>query len=73
LPSREQSDCHQKIADLKKKFAESRETLMKVSGISLTKEEQRNKFESLKQQLALKRELLQRYKHSCPIDNQLSA
>lgn len=69
VPNREQSDCHQKISDLKKKFVESRDQLMKIPGINLTREAQREKFESLKQQLTLKRDLLQRYKHSCPIDN----
>ena len=68
--NREQSDCHQKIAELKKKFANSRENLKKIEGISLTKEEQLKKYEALDKQLTLKRELLLKYKNSCPIENQ---
>ena len=68
LANREQGDCHEKITELKKKFQKSRDLINKVNGISLTKEDQIKKYESLNKQLSMKKELLLRYKNYCPID-----
>lgn len=64
----QQNDCHEKILELKKKIQKSREQVVKVNGISLTKEDQIKKFEALDKQLSMKKELLLRYKNRCPID-----
>ncbi|RWS08973.1 mediator of RNA polymerase II transcription subunit 9-like protein [Dinothrombium tinctorium] len=66
--NREQSDCHQKMLNLKEKFQKCRDVIGRVEGIDFRKEEQLSKFEAFKEQLVMKRELLLRYKHCCPID-----
>lgn len=66
--NRDQQDCHQKIQSLKEKFEKCREQIMKVHGISLTRDEQLKRLEGLNKQLIMKKELLNRYKHACPID-----
>lgn len=60
-------DYHQKIQILKEKFEKCREHINKLHGIELTKEEQLKKVEVLGDQLKVKRQLLLRYKHHCPI------
>lgn len=65
---RENHDYYQKIQVLKDKFEKCRDQVNKVHGIELTKEDQLKKMEGLSKQLVMKRELLQRYKNSCPID-----
>lgn len=67
--SREQHDYYQKIQSLKERYEKFREQVNKIQGIELTKEEQLKRVDTLSKQLVMKRELLLRYRHNCPIDS----
>jgi mediator of RNA polymerase II transcription subunit 9 len=50
------------------RFNECRQQLLKMPGIGVTKEEQIKSLDALRQQLILKKQLLMKYKNSCPFD-----
>ncbi len=61
-------DCNSKIQQLRDRFNECRQQLIKMPGIEVTKEEQIKSLDALRQQLILKKQLLMKYKNSCPFD-----
>ena len=58
----------QKIGELKAKLQRARDQIEKVHGIDLSKEEQEEQIELLRQQLVTKTELLKKYKNLCNFD-----
>ncbi|XP_013776110.1 mediator of RNA polymerase II transcription subunit 9-like [Limulus polyphemus] len=65
---RENYDSSQKVQELKQKLQQCRDQIQKLPGIEYSREEQLKRLESLRKQLALKRELLLKYKNMCHFD-----
>ena len=62
------NDSNAKMQSLKDKLNQFRQQLIKIDGIGVTKEEQMKSLDALRQQLVMKRDLLIKYKNSCPFD-----
>lgn len=58
------ADFSGKMQQLRNSFDQFRETVTKVPGIGITKEEQLTTMRSLRQQLIMKKELLMKYKNN---------
>lgn len=57
-----------KVNELQKKFQQMREQIENLPGIDLSREEQLRQMEVLRQQLAIKTELLRKYKDTDRFD-----
>lgn len=57
-----------KVNELQKKFQQMREQIESLPGIDLSREEQLRQMEVLRQQLAIKTELLRKYKDTDRFD-----
>ena len=62
------NDSNAKMQSLRDKFNQFRQQVLKIDGIGVTKEEQMKSLDALRQQLIMKRDLLIKYKNSCPFD-----
>ncbi|XP_065155967.1 mediator of RNA polymerase II transcription subunit 9 [Atheta coriaria] len=60
---RESQDCSQKVLELQKRLEQTRTQIKQLPGIEFSKEQQLQHLESLKTQLKLKQELLQKYRY----------
>ncbi|XP_054159510.1 mediator of RNA polymerase II transcription subunit 9-like [Oppia nitens] len=63
------NDANQKLQQLKDRFSQFRQQVTQINGIGVTQEEQLNSLDALRQQLSMKRDLLIKYKNSCPFDS----
>nr|CAD7202165.1 unnamed protein product [Timema douglasi]CAD7407339.1 unnamed protein product [Timema cristinae]CAD7408634.1 unnamed protein product [Timema poppensis]CAD7575206.1 unnamed protein product [Timema californicum] len=66
--TRESHDTSQKVLELQKKLDQARNQLRRLRGVEYNKEEQLDKLATLRKQLQLKKELLQKYRHMCSFD-----
>ena len=57
-----------KVNELQKKFQQMREQIENLPGIDLSRKEQLRQMEVLRQQLAIKTELLRKYKNTDRFD-----
>ncbi|KAL9695993.1 hypothetical protein quinque_015278 [Culex quinquefasciatus] len=60
---KESADCSQKVLELQKTLEAARATIRQLPGIEFSKEEQLRRLESLRKQLALKQQLIKKYKN----------
>lgn len=60
---KESQDCSQKILELQKRLESARGIIRQLPGIEYSKEEQLRRLESLRHQLALKQQLIKKYKN----------
>lgn len=60
---KESADCSQKVLELQKTLEAARATIRQLPGIEYSKEEQLRRLESLRKQLALKQQLIKKYKN----------
>lgn len=60
---RESQDCSQKVLELQKRLDSARAQIKQLTGIDYNKEEQIQRLESLRKQLALKQQLIKKYKN----------
>lgn len=60
---KESQDCSLKVLELQKRLELARVTIRKLPGIEHSKEEQLRRLESLWKQLALKQQLIKKYKN----------
>lgn len=60
---KESQDCSQKVLELQKRLEAARGTIRSLPGIEYSKEEQLRRLESLRKQLALKQQLIKKYKN----------
>uniref|UniRef100_A0A182Q3E6 Mediator of RNA polymerase II transcription subunit 9 n=1 Tax=Anopheles farauti TaxID=69004 RepID=A0A182Q3E6_9DIPT len=60
---KESAECSQKVLELQRTLEASRNTIRKLQGIEHSKEEQLRRLESLRKQLALKQQLIKKYKN----------
>ncbi|EAT48764.1 AAEL000221-PA [Aedes aegypti] len=60
---KESQDCSQKVLELQKRLDSARITIRQLPGIDYSKEEQLRRLESLRKQLALKQQLIKKYKN----------
>ncbi|CAG2111864.1 unnamed protein product [Medioppia subpectinata] len=67
-PQQSTTDSNAKIQTLRDKFTQFRQEVQLINGIAVTKEEQLKSLDTLRQQLVMKRDLLIKYKNSCPFD-----
>ncbi|XP_033747444.1 mediator of RNA polymerase II transcription subunit 9-like [Argopecten irradians] len=65
---KESHDVSQKMTDLKSQLQRARECVEKMPGIQYSKTEQLKQIDVLRNQLAVKTELLQKYKHMQTFD-----
>ena len=65
---KESGDTTAKINELRAKFQKAREQIEKLPGIEYSQEEQERQLEVLRKQLAVKSDLLLRYKNSPRLD-----
>ncbi|KAL0266363.1 UNVERIFIED_CONTAM: hypothetical protein PYX00_008930 [Menopon gallinae] len=63
--TRESQDAALKILELEKKLNQAREQINRLPGIELSQEEQLKQVDSLRKQVALKRQLLNKYRNLC--------
>ncbi|CAB0037215.1 unnamed protein product [Trichogramma brassicae] len=68
--AKDSADTSQKILELKSKLESARAQINKLPGIEYSKQEQLQKLETLRQQLRLKKELIQKYRNMCTFDSQ---
>jgi len=61
-------DISQKVIELHKKLELAKEQIRRLPGVEYSKEEQLEKLETLRKQLRLKRELLQKYRNMYMLD-----
>uniref|UniRef100_T1J6Y1 Mediator of RNA polymerase II transcription subunit 9 n=1 Tax=Strigamia maritima TaxID=126957 RepID=T1J6Y1_STRMM len=57
-----------KMNELKNKLQQCRESIQRLPGIDYSKEDQVKRFEALRKQLIMKRELLIKYRNFCHFD-----
>jgi len=62
-------DISQKVIELHKKLELAKEQIRRLPGVEYSKEEQLDKLETLRKQLRLKRELLQKYRNMYLLDS----
>ncbi|KAL3270342.1 hypothetical protein HHI36_009390 [Cryptolaemus montrouzieri] len=67
--TRESHDCSQKVLDLQKRLDQVRAQIHLLRGIDYNREQQLANLDSLKTQLKLKQELLQKYRYMYPFDS----
>ncbi|CAG2161023.1 unnamed protein product [Oppiella nova] len=67
-PQQSANDCNTKMQALRDQFNQFRQQVLQINGIAVTKEEQLKSLDALRQQLVMKRDLLIKYKNSCPFD-----
>ncbi|XP_065082445.1 mediator of RNA polymerase II transcription subunit 9 [Ochlerotatus camptorhynchus] len=60
---KESQDCSLKVLELQKRLELARVTIRQLPGIEYSKEEQLRRLESLRKQLALKQQLIKKYKN----------
>uniref|UniRef100_A0A182YSU5 Mediator of RNA polymerase II transcription subunit 9 n=1 Tax=Anopheles stephensi TaxID=30069 RepID=A0A182YSU5_ANOST len=60
---KESAECSQKVLELQRTLETARATIRKLHGIEYSKEEQLRRLESLRKQLALKQQLIKKYKN----------
>ncbi|XP_062544883.1 mediator of RNA polymerase II transcription subunit 9 [Armigeres subalbatus] len=60
---KESQDCSQKVLELQKRLESARITIRQLPGINYSKEEQLRRLDSLRKQLALKQQLIKKYKN----------
>uniref|UniRef100_A0A182U3P8 Mediator of RNA polymerase II transcription subunit 9 n=1 Tax=Anopheles melas TaxID=34690 RepID=A0A182U3P8_9DIPT len=60
---KESAECSHKVNELQKTLDAARSTIRKLHGIEYSKEEQLRRLESLRKQLALKQQLIKKYKN----------
>ncbi|XP_058458538.1 mediator of RNA polymerase II transcription subunit 9 [Malaya genurostris] len=60
---RESHDCSQKVLELQRRLEIARRIVRQLPGIEFSKEEQLRRLESLRKQLALKQQLIKKYKN----------
>uniref|UniRef100_A0A182T6W3 Mediator of RNA polymerase II transcription subunit 9 n=1 Tax=Anopheles maculatus TaxID=74869 RepID=A0A182T6W3_9DIPT len=60
---KESAECSQKVLELQRTLENARSTIRKLHGIEYSKEEQLRRLESLRKQLALKQQLIKKYKN----------
>ncbi|XP_058836860.1 mediator of RNA polymerase II transcription subunit 9 [Topomyia yanbarensis] len=60
---KESQDCSQKVLELQRRLESARRTIRLLPGIEHSKEEQLRRLESLRKQLALKQQLIKKYKN----------
>jgi len=61
-------ESSQKVVEFQKKLDTVRAQVSSLPGIDYSREAQLRKFEALKKQLVLKKQLLQKYKHMCSLE-----
>ncbi|XP_077293198.1 mediator complex subunit 9 [Arctopsyche grandis] len=66
--ARDSHDCSVKVLELHAKLDKARAQIRRLPGIEFNKQEQLRQFEILRNQLHLKRELLQKYRNMCSFD-----
>ncbi|XP_044753156.1 mediator of RNA polymerase II transcription subunit 9 [Coccinella septempunctata] len=70
--TKESQECAQKVLELQKHLDQARAQIHQLRGIGYNKEQQLSNLESLKVQLKLKQELLQKYRYMFPFDSMTS-
>lgn len=70
--TKESQECAQKVLELQKHLDQARAQIYQLRGIDYNKEQQLSNLESLKIQLKLKQELLQKYRYMHPYDSMTS-
>uniref|UniRef100_A0A2M3ZAE4 Mediator of RNA polymerase II transcription subunit 9 n=1 Tax=Anopheles braziliensis TaxID=58242 RepID=A0A2M3ZAE4_9DIPT len=60
---KESAECSQKVLELQRTLEAARNTIRKLHGIEYSKEEQLRRLDSLRKQLALKQQLIKKYKN----------
>ncbi|XP_035787252.1 mediator of RNA polymerase II transcription subunit 9-like [Anopheles albimanus] len=60
---KESAECSQKVLELQRTLEAARNTIRKLHGIEYSKEEQLRRLDSLRRQLALKQQLIKKYKN----------
>ncbi|XP_055532590.1 mediator of RNA polymerase II transcription subunit 9 [Wyeomyia smithii] len=60
---KESQDCSQKVLELQKRLEAARRIIRQLPGIECSKDEQLRRLESLRKQLALKQQLIKKYKN----------
>ncbi|XP_046680498.1 mediator of RNA polymerase II transcription subunit 9 isoform X3 [Homalodisca vitripennis] len=67
--SSQSQDISQKVIELHNKLEQAKKQVRRLPGVEYSKEEQLEKLETLRKQLRLKRELLQKYRNMYLFDS----
>uniref|UniRef100_A0A1B6GE45 Mediator of RNA polymerase II transcription subunit 9 n=1 Tax=Cuerna arida TaxID=1464854 RepID=A0A1B6GE45_9HEMI len=67
--SSQSQDISQKVIELHNKLEQAKKQVRRLPGVEYSKEEQLEKLETLRKQLRLKRELLQKYRNMYLLDS----